>query len=230
MSFGLEVQNSTGDLVIDADFRNFEIIAEGTSTHPGSGLNSYVDIAFPATANPPLVFVRSTGYGLGCASLLRDGSGNYTSARLYSEAPYNAFSFDWFVAAPADAVSSDDWGLQVFDASAKKVFDSGVRYIQFQDVVPISLDDMEDGVGVNAELYIPVTHASIANAYYCLSSMRAFISNLIYEYPATFFPTVRAYDSTHAWLALADRSITGNWTPDPYTRHPAFLVVATKSN
>jgi hypothetical protein len=230
MSYGLEVQNSTGDLVIDAAFRNFEIIAEGTGTHVGSGLLAYVDITFPATAQPPLVFVRSTGYGLGCATLLRDGSGNYTTARLYSEALFNTFSFDWFVAAPADGLSGEAWGLQVFDASAKKVFDSGERYVQFREVASVSVATaFETAAGLNVEGYLPVAHAAVSTAYYCLSSLRAFISNIIFEYPATFFPTVRAYNTTTAWVAVTDRAIVGSWTPDPYTRNPGYLVVATKS-
>lgn len=227
MSYGLEVQNSSGDLLIDGNFANFEIIAEGTSTHNGIGLTAYVDIAFPPTSQPPLVFVRSTSYGLACATLLKNGSGLYSSARLYSSAPFSTFSFDWFVASPAGASSSSDtWGMRVYDAAGDVVFDSGRRYVQFRDVVEIDLGSLVfDTYGIAA-----ITHASVADAYYCLPGLRAYIKSDAVEGPFTYFMAAHAYSATTAYLSYTTQSLVGYWTPDPYTVHPVYLIVATKSN
>lgn len=230
MSHGLEVQNSGGDLVIDAAFANFEIVAEGSGTHNGTGLTAYVDVSFPPTAQPPLVFVRSTSYGLACATLIKNGSGLYASARLYSSAPYNTFAFDWFVAAPAgSSASSDTWGMRVYDAGGDVVFDSGRRYVQFRDVVEIDLTAIGPG-DFDVDGNFAVTHASIADAYYCLPALRALIAGDGVEGVFTHFPAARAYSATTAYISYAGQSFTGYWTPDPYTIHPVYLVVATKSN
>lgn len=231
MSYGLEVQNSSGDLVIDGAFANFEIIAEGSgTTHNGIGLTAYVDITFPATAQPPLVFVRSTSYGLACATLIKDGSGLYSSARLYSSAPYNTFTFDWFVAAPAgSSESSDTWGMRVYDAGGHVVYDSGRRYVQFREVVEIDLGALDPG-DFDIDGNVAITHASVADAYYCLPALRAFIAGDAVEGVFTFFAAARAYSATTAYISYATQSFTGYWTPDPYTVHPVYLVVATKSN
>jgi len=224
MSFGLQVQNSGGDVLIDADFRNYEVVAEGTATHVGSGLSAFVDVSFSATNRPPLVFVRSTSFGLGQATMLKSGGGLYNNARLYSEAPFNTFGFDWFVAAPVDSQSADAWGMQVFDAAGLKVFDSGRRYLQFRDVVPVSLQTL----AADLDATIDVSHASVSDAYYCLAGLRAFVSAQIYEYPATFFPTVRALSATSARISYIDRAWSGQLSGS-YTPAQAYLIVATRS-
>lgn len=224
MSYGLQVQNAGGDLVIDADFRNYQILVEGTSTHFGTGLSAFVDVSFTATARPPLVFVRSTVWGLGQASMTRNVSGLYNTARLYSDAPFNTFSFDWFVAAPVDSASGDAWGMQVFNGAGLKVFDTGARYLQFRDVVPVSLQTL----AADFDGTIDVTHASVADAYYCLAGLRAFVSAQIYEYPATFFPTVRALSATSARIGYIDRAWSGQLAAS-YTPAQAYLIVASRS-
>jgi hypothetical protein len=228
MSYGLQVQNSSGDLVIDHDFRNYEIADEGTATHAGTGIAYVKDVTFASSSVPPLVFVRSTAQALACVTLIRSG-GNYTTARFKAFDPFATFDFDWFIARPIASASADTWGLHVFDASGNRVYDSGRRYLQIRDVVSVNLDTLESGTGVNGSGYYPFTHASVSGAFYCLSSMRGFISSILDEVPFTIFPAVRAYSATEAWVGLAGVSFSGSWSPDPYTRQVAQLVVATKS-
>lgn len=224
MPHGLQVQNSSGDLVIDQDFRNYEIIAEGSTSWVGTGLSSYKDISFSATALPPLVFTRSTAFGgLACATLIKTGA-NYTSARLYSADYFGTFAFDYFVAAPVNAASADAWGLQVFDAAGNRAFDSGKRYVQFRDVVALSLSALASSVTG----YVDLSHAAVANVFFCLPALRAFLAADIDGYPATYFPAVHSLSSTSARVMRVDREFTGTWSP-AYTPQSSYLVLAEKS-
>lgn len=230
MSYGLSVQSSSGDIQIDQDFRNFQVIAEGTGATIASGsLSNYYEITFTATANPPLICTRSTTYAVFCPTLIKDGSGNYHKARIYSYATLvSSVTFDWFVAAPLDALSGDAWGMQVFDATGAKVFDSGAKYLRILDVVPFDLGAFETGAGLGGGgTYLPVTHASAAGSYCVLNGLRGFISNTIAEYSATFFPAALNYSSTEVRIEVGDRAFTATWSPDPYTRHDAHLVVCS---
>lgn len=237
MTFGLQILNEGADVVIDADFRNFELLASGTVTHAGTGLTYTVSVTFTATARPPLIFARvQSGIAahVACLTLTKDGSGNYSSAKFRTTDPFGvfgAFAIDWFAAAPVDSASAETVGLQVFDASGLKVFDSGARYVRFEDAVAIAPGDFTNGALYTADSgsAIPYTHASVADPYYCLSALRGFVlpGDGAEVPPAVYHPAVRSASATQTNVALVDESIVGSWSPEPYTRQSVPLILAT---
>ena len=187
MSWGLNIRNNNNEVQIDSGFRNFQIVAEGTtSTLLGTGLNYTFTVSFAAQPNPPLFFYRanptSNGYINGVSSLTmsRDGSNNYSSIRLRPSDIYGtqgSWTMDWFVAAPANTASGDAWGLQVFDGAGAKVFDSGARYMRIGTVVELpanvfTLNYLVNNSDVNGE--ITFNHASVSNGFYCVNGVRSF--------------------------------------------------------
>ena len=184
MSWGLQISNSSNQVQIDSDFRNFQIHQEGTTTVQGTGLSYTFTVNFAAQANPPLFFYRANptagGYINGVSSLTmgRDGSNNYTSIRLRPNDLFGtqgSWTMDWFIASPVDAASGDAWGLQVFDANQKKVFDSGARYIRIGAVVAVpalTATYLLNNADVNGE--VTFTHSSVSTGFYCVNGVRSF--------------------------------------------------------
>lgn len=180
MSYGLSILNQAGEVQIDSAFRNFQIVREGTTgTISPAGLGWTFNVLWSGVPTPPLFFARvnptAGGYvnGLAALTLNRNASGLYDGITLM---PYDfygtqgSFTVDWFVAAPDNNVSGDTWGMQVFDAQAAKVFDSGARYMRISDVVVLPANIFSLSYTGS---YV-FSHAAVTNGFYCLNGVRNF--------------------------------------------------------
>jgi hypothetical protein len=228
MTWGLQITNTSGEVQIDSAFRNFQIVQEGSTVVQGNGLSYTFTVNFLPVPYPPLFFYRanpaSNGAIDGVSSLTmgRDGSGNYTSIRLRPSDVYGmngSWVMDWFIAAPSDTLSGDAWGIQVFDASQKKVFDSGAKYLNIIDVVTIPPLSASFWVNTNGIL----THAEAVNGYYCVNGVRNFRDL------GTFFEiySVRL-SNTQVYIGYSDIE-TCPVLLSGYTQRSSHLIIAQKT-
>lgn len=236
MSWGLNIRNNNNEVQIDSGFRNFQIVAEGTTTVAANGLTYTFTVSFPPQPNPPLFFYRNPSRGAGgvdgmsALTMSRDINGNYSSIRLRPQDVFGiggSYVMDWFVAAPSNTASGDAWGLQVFDGAGAKVFDSGARYMRIAEVVTIpanffTLNNLvandPDGNGE-----IVFTHASVSNSYYCVNGLRSFREQ------GTFIElTSRRISDSQVAVGYTDIE-TCPVLLSSYTSRPNHIIIAQKT-
>ncbi len=134
MSYGIQVQNSSGDIVIDQDFRNFEVVQAG-SVSGGGGLFT---VNYP-TCETPMLFVRAVP-----GSQVMGGRVSYTEARWVMT---GVTSCDYIIASVrTNNALSASHGLAVYDQGGRVVFDSGRQYIKTFTSVTIPPNTPENGV------------------------------------------------------------------------------------
>lgn len=173
MSYGLSVLNSSGDVVIDADFRNHAITASGTATTGVLAGWTFcravkVTLATPiAMSRSPLIWGRigTANQYMGLAGLEINASSELTGFWLVSDIFYNTTptrTINWRVSCAPVSGSSETWGFHIFDASGNRVFDSGLDYLDIRHVV--------SGIGISdsGQTY---THTALTNPWFCLSSL-----------------------------------------------------------
>jgi hypothetical protein len=134
MDYGLEVNNIYDGIQIDSLYRNMVVIQRGVITSPYFANCGYrYDLAFNFNARPEAVMaVRPRGDNSVC-SIGRTGSMFY--AKVYSKSGTHE-PLDYIIYGfPSAPVSTQDHGLQVFDPSGRKVFDSGYEYMKITDVM-----------------------------------------------------------------------------------------------
>lgn len=112
MTYGLNVTNANDIVLIDQDFSNYAVFAEGTLPNGSAGLTT----SFP----DELIY--------------------YTLDTNGGSAAYDQWGGTWAVSGvlryirmrpmSAAAPGSETWGLQVYDSQSKTVFDSSSRYIK----------------------------------------------------------------------------------------------------
>lgn len=150
MSYGLEIHNDDGDIVIDSVFQNH------TKAEFGSSAGN-VTLTFSGTyafTRNPLFWMRSTAGYAGFVRWVLDGSSNVTGVVV---ACSGGAAFSWVLTAAPSGVGSDSYGLRVYTAAGDVCFDSGLNYIRIVDVLTFT------GVAIK-------THAAATNAFYCVSS------------------------------------------------------------
>lgn len=136
MSYGLRTENSSGHVQIDSEYRSYELVAEGLQQTGKMLLN---DVAL----QPPsgydfdncLVFVRPVNNNqvIGISSTTKTvmylgGSVNGVSSNI----PYE---YRMYGEIYSDRVSDDLYGLEVFDASSKLVFDNRVGILRLSSYI-----------------------------------------------------------------------------------------------
>lgn len=129
MSYGLEVVNDSGAISLDSEYARLCVLHKGTYT---AGV-SIVFAAVVDTQEPPLVFVRpqSNGSVIQLGVLLDGSPGAWTGCSVTSG---QAHSGGIFVAAFSSKPSAS-YGLRLWDATGKQIFDSGIQAAVFTRVV-----------------------------------------------------------------------------------------------
>jgi hypothetical protein len=129
MSFGIQIFNSFGDVLIDSENQNYSLLGEGTVSVAAGG----TDISFPAAVGaPPLVFARfqsSTKYvGLTALDLSTARLGVFGSNVANPGDDYlrsQAATVEYKVFGVAKSLApGGGFGLQCFDGAGVLVFDS----------------------------------------------------------------------------------------------------------
>lgn len=237
MSFGLTVDNSSGEVVIDETYRNHAIEAEGTVSIPRLGA-SYpypatvtVTLGAPiAMSRGPLIWgaVQGTAGGVALVSIEVDGSGNLTKFVLGTDLSFGGGSYtcDWKVTALPAAASSDTHGLRVYDDTGAVAYDSGHRYLRMQAVSGVLTL-----AGSPAYETLTFNHASLGARFFCLSGLHAIgVDNPSDDYYLIALGARRNSDSqsyvywvNHAYLA-GETLLWGNAAQSG----PRRLVIGTE--
>jgi len=159
--YGLEVKNSSGNIIIDGKYKNYAEWASGTTT-----LGYYVTtIAFTATSQLPLIALRpATGTSVVLWGLRKTGS-NYDGFYVIG---YNGTDLDWKIYIAHPGATAETYGLRVYDSGANLVFDSGYNYFNlYQITTGISLATPT----LASSPYQDVSHAGISDPYYFVSPL-----------------------------------------------------------
>ena len=161
MTYGLQVKNSSGNIIIDGQYKNYAEWATGTTT-----LGAYVTtISFTATDKMPLVALRpATNKAVVLWGLRKTGS-NYDGFYVIGS---NGDSLDWKVYTAHPVASSETYGLRSYGSTGDLLFDSGYKYFSiFQINTGISLSNPAGGTLD----YEDISHGSISDPYYFLSPL-----------------------------------------------------------
>jgi hypothetical protein len=168
-TYGLQVKNSSGNVIIDGQYKNFAKWDSGTTTLAmNTGLTPAQPlvntISFTATNQMPLVAIRPATSQYLILYGLRKTSGNYDGFYIIGNP---AGDFDWIVYIAHPTASAETYGLRVYNSSGALSFDSGYKYFSIYQInTGISLAS-PNNTGPNSV----ITHAGISNPYYFLSPL-----------------------------------------------------------
>jgi len=161
MSYGITVNNSNGNLVIDNTYKNMGL-RQKTSFSLSSG--SEQTITFSSAVNP-LLFISASGSGVGVIEAGLSGSTYTWVIRAAGTSSGYVYVFD----DPTAATSS--YGIKVFDISGNQVFNSDNKYIRVIDVFNCSFS----GGGFNTTSNVPTVSRTYSSSNYavCIATPRA---------------------------------------------------------
>lgn len=134
MTAGLRITNDQGFVQIDGLYRNMALVAHGSgySQLNGSG-TAYVFTATYPGGNKPVMAVRTEegSYFTGSGYLYPNGDWVF-SVNTYSQMTAAASVFvEYYIYDTIDGViSSDNYGLRVFNAAGETVFAGGHNYLK----------------------------------------------------------------------------------------------------
>lgn len=135
MSYGIQVTNGLGDVVIDQDFRNHKLLSEGSVTP--SQMNEVCTYSFLSLDDGvPICMARLPNTsGRVCNVRLLGSPGNWTGVQFFTHnfvgQQIDLCIFDRNGAGRDDSTH----GLQVWDGGGNLVFDSGYRYLSIDGSV-----------------------------------------------------------------------------------------------
>lgn len=132
-SYGFLATNNSGTTIIDQNYHNLALIASGTHTcsSPSATAGSYDGISFTNTSSElPLVFIVPQTSGYICI-----GTINTSSFSVYAQ--QGVASFDYYVFGRPPS-TTQHIGLQVFDSSGNKTFDSNYNYLNIKQIIPLN--------------------------------------------------------------------------------------------
>ena len=133
MAFGTTVYNSSGNIVIDPDFRNLVLRQKTsltfTTTYQSYGMVSgYIDrktVSLANAVNPVIAFQSTLGVGL--MNLSISGSTYTWTISANQDQTCTVYIFD-YAQTPTSTL-----GMQVFDGSGNRVFSSDEKYMKVVD-------------------------------------------------------------------------------------------------
>jgi hypothetical protein len=130
--YGLKILNTDSEIQIDGSFVNYSLRDSADDQDIG-GTSTQVSHNFTtATPYPPVILIKPLeNLGI-CLTSLNYSSSNYTGFRIGGAA--NA-TYSYRVFYPDGNKSSEDYGLRVYNADEKLVFDSGYAPFRIIDVI-----------------------------------------------------------------------------------------------
>lgn len=128
MPYGMRFTNGADVVTLDSEFSRLTTLDKGTWSGTGSGV--YVTFAKTITTDePPLVFVRPDQSNLFCFCLVQGSQGAWTGFSFLGVVG-QATSGKWFAAAFKSEPTAK-FGVRLWDASGKLLFDNGTPCAQF---------------------------------------------------------------------------------------------------
>ena len=131
MTYGLTFTNNDNVVTLDSEFARLVILDSGTWGGSGG-----IGIAFSSvitTDEPPLVFVRPDQDDYFAFCLVQGEPGNWHAFR-FNTLKGSHSSGKWFIAAFKSSPIAD-YGLRLWDANSKIIFDSGTPCAQFSRTI-----------------------------------------------------------------------------------------------
>lgn len=219
MTFGLLVQNNSGDLVVDSDYRNHVIVETGTVASPAAGLNTVSFASTYAIALQSMVFGRCTGDFIGFVRFTYS-AGLVSGFQFAAKA--GGSSFSWKLSVLSNTASGDAFGARIYDASGDLVFDAGLNYLALIDAIAITTLSGSTFVTGNT------AHASGTTPFYCLSSGASYGMHQTSGAPTSGYFAIcyKAVDATHVgqdWTQIASVGAVSGIAPRPAS--PTLLVM-----
>ena len=130
--YGLKILNVNSEIQIDGSFVNY-CLRDSANNQSIGGTATTVSHNFTvATPYPPVVLIKPLQNIGVCLTQLNYSSPNYTGFRVGGAA--NA-TYSYRVFYPSGAKSSEDYGLRVYNADEKLVFDSGYAPFRIINVI-----------------------------------------------------------------------------------------------
>jgi len=178
MSYGLRVKNTSGDIIIDENYRNFAFYVSGSATAtvscPGGWCYGVLTLV-PFTAIPntqiPLVAIQpATNKFINLLGYHKTGSnwdGFYIVTGIADDGNWESCTINYKVFVAGLAAAPGAYGMRVYNASSQIIFDSNRSYFKIGQVNSISLSS--PAYPSYTYYYQDVSHPSYSNPYYFLS-------------------------------------------------------------
>lgn len=201
MSFGFKAVNQNGETVIDADFVNYALAFEGTVT---CGNQNVVTVAYPTaltSLDAPLVAIkRWAGIDFMFQDIAAVGTpGNWTgfSIRCFRASASAPGSVALAYRVYATGLPRlEDWGMQVFDASGVRVFDSSRKLLIFKGRIEGQISAWQHTSG---QVYQGGRTDYFSHRFAVLG-MDDYV--LVSAFPPVWFGRVNVYDSRYGSATL----------------------------
>lgn len=138
-SFGIKIENTNGEVLIDQDYRNHKLLSQGTLSIGGNGRYTY---SFSSSDNaPPICMFRLpvTSGGAGTVSDIRlSGSpGAWTGIRFEADGLSGTQIHFAIFDSNGSGRDGSTHGLMVFDEDSNVVFDSGQSYLDIKNAISV---------------------------------------------------------------------------------------------
>lgn len=154
MAFGLQYTNNSDVVTVDSEFTRLVVLAKG-SYRPTQESNLGSVTSFPRTITsqePPLIFCRpigSSGIGAVCYARVIGSPGAWTGFYIRTYSTGTLQPYGTYFAAGFGAQNVADWGMRLWDANGKLLFDSDTPYVRFtrafQNWAYVKSDTSEQG-------------------------------------------------------------------------------------
>lgn len=142
MSYGILAYNETGQVQIDPDYRNIQLIGFNDVSIVAGRYGHTVSITYTATGQPrattnsmPIIAMRAdaTYYnsfrGIGLRTFFND-TWYYTKFHCYPEDDFTLYYTAWDIG----LVDAENYGMVVYDASGELIFDVAMDWMKIESV------------------------------------------------------------------------------------------------
>jgi hypothetical protein len=152
--YGLKILNTDGEIQIDGSFVNYSLRDGDNSKSIGSSIGTVAHSFSPSTPYPPVVLIKPLQDIPLCLIELTYSSPNYTGFRVGGAA--NA-TYSYRVFYPAGNKSSEDYGLRVYNADEKLVFDSGYAPFRIINVISATIGSTYSHGATDSKVWYIIT-------------------------------------------------------------------------
>lgn len=146
MTFGLKMIGDTGAVVIDADYRNYCLIAKGAQTTSATPQNLAYITTFSIPAITPTCMIATSGTNSAVIAYIDYGAKTLTIFSYAAGVTVNWWLFDLLPAPSADLMGSRIW-----DAAGALVYDTGNKPMRAW--ANVSFNPSSFAMGANGSFY-----------------------------------------------------------------------------
>lgn len=169
MSYGMRVKNSSGSILIDGLYKNFSLYESGNS----KSLSGVTTISFTsATSQIPIIAVRPDSNYVTMVGYEKSGD-NWTGFKVYGNG-----TIDWRAYIAHYSTKKETYGLAIYDATGKLLFDASREYLLIHSVTT-GISIAPPATWLDSGGTQTITHSGLENPFYVWGSerMRALSEN-----------------------------------------------------